>query len=62
MLYHIKIPRCLDIIIELENTSKAIEYAKELNDYICKSSKIYIHSLKKEDEKIVEIEKNVIIL
>ena len=60
MLYRIKIPRCLDVVVELENTSEAIRYAKELNSIICKSDKIYIHILEKRNENIVEIKKNII--
>ena len=60
MLYRIKIPRCLDIVVELENTSEAIRYAKELNSVICKSNKIYIHILEKRNKDIIEIKKNII--
>jgi len=60
LLYRIKIPRCLDIVVELENTSEAIRYAKELNSVICKSNKIYIHILEKRNEDIIEIKTNII--
>ena len=60
MLYRIKVPRCLDVIVELENTSEAIRYAKELNSVICKSNKIYIHILEKRNEDIIEIKTNII--
>ena len=60
MLYRIKIPRCLDVVVELENITEAIRYAKELNSIICKSNKIYIHILEKRNKDIIEIKKNII--
>ncbi len=60
MLYRIKIPHCLDVVVELENTSEARRYAKELNDTICKINKIYIHILDKRNEDIIEIKKDII--
>lgn len=60
MLYRIKIPRCLDIIVELNNIIEAERYSRKLNSMICKSDKIYIHALRRTDNELVEKEKIMI--
>ena len=47
-------------MVELENISEAVRYAKELNSIICKSIKIYIHILEKRNKEIIEKEKIMI--
>jgi len=47
-------------VVELENISEAVRYAKELNSIICKSIKIYIHILEKRNKEIIEKEKIMI--
>lgn len=61
MLYRIKIPYCIDAIVEYERLYEVISYARFLAHSICihklhsSKIKIYIHLLKRENNKLIDL-------
>ncbi len=60
MLYRIKIPYCIDAIVEYERLYEVILYARFLARSICirrlsSKIKIYIHLLKRENNKLIDL-------
>ncbi len=60
MLYRIKIPHCIDVVIEFPDLGDAEAYARELNELICRSNRIYIHLLERRGDGIIEVFRKLI--
>ena len=55
MLYRIKITKCFDIVIKLDNDKEAIMYAWELYKQFCKGGRsLYVHILERRDDYLVD--------
>ncbi len=61
MLYRIKIPYCIDAIVEYERLYEVVSYARFLARNICVHKlssdkiKIYIHLLKREGSRLIDL-------
>ncbi len=54
MWYRVKIVKCLDLVVKAENFNELINEVKNMITACDENNKIYIHVLRKEDNRFID--------